>query len=409
MNNTPVRGVCPVGRRWRIRLWLAAVGAVLGLGPWQPAARAEPPVAIGPPAYAQRIMDGKDEPAPEITQIGCKSCGSMPAPMLTQPIGGAGAAPCGNGCPTGNCKPGRKCPECCGKGGDSCGRFGQLCANLYECICCPDPCYDPVWLPEANSAFFVDHARPRTHACFRYDAGRNLVLPDRNEYFWARTGGKGPPNTERSVNYDVVSLYNETAAGAAAFFIEMPYWVLDPEVNGYDAGWGDLNLGTKTMFLDCELMQLTFQFRTYIPVGSSTKGFGTGHVTLEPSLLATVKVTDRTYVEAQISEWIPIGGDNDLAGVLLHYHTSINHSLCKYGCTQIIGSLEFSGWTFQDGALTNPDGTISRSSRETYFAAGPGIRFVVCEYLDFGFGAQFALTSDHWADQLYRTEFRLRF
>ena len=45
----------------------------------------------------------------------------------------------------------------------------------------------------------------------------------------------------------------------------------------------------------------------------------------------------------------------------------------------------------------------------TYFTVGPGLRFSVCNKVDFGFGVQFAVTNDHFANQLYRTELRWRF
>ena len=44
----------------------------------------------------------------------------------------------------------------CTFGCDSaCGRFLN---DVYNCICCPDPCYEPHWTALADSAFFVDAA-----------------------------------------------------------------------------------------------------------------------------------------------------------------------------------------------------------------------------------------------------------
>src|SRR5262249_3143137 len=154
----------------------------------------------------------------------------------------------------------------------------------------------------------------------RYDYGQNLILPDRAEYFWARTGtgggagiagfnAKGPPKAETSLHYDELSLYQEIAAGGFGFFIEEPYRPVYPAVNDRDANFGDLNLGTKSLLVDCELLQLTFQFRTYVPTGNSRNGIGTGHVSLEPSLLASLKLSPNTYLQSQLAEWIPIGGD----------------------------------------------------------------------------------------------------
>src|SRR5262245_26881246 len=248
------------------RSGLISIACALGL--WTGIAPAQEEPSDRPPNYAQRIIDGKVDAAPtqaesrensSILPASCRSCGSLPAPMITGSIEG-GAPACGNGCPTGHCVPGRQCPECCGGGGCGCGVFGRLCGNLYECLCCPDPCYEPTWIPTANAAFFVDHARPKTYMKIGWDAGIDLVLPDRNEFFWAKAGGKGPSKPELTLNYNELKLYNEVGAGGFGFFMEEYYRLLEPDRNGWDAGWGDLTIGTKSMFVDCELMQLTFQF-----------------------------------------------------------------------------------------------------------------------------------------------------
>ena len=55
--------------------------------------------------------------------------------------------------------------------------------NLYQCICCPDPCYEPKWEPAAYASFFADYARPRTVTRLRYDNLEDMTRPDRNQ-FW---------------------------------------------------------------------------------------------------------------------------------------------------------------------------------------------------------------------------------
>lgn len=146
---------------------------------------------------------------------------------------------CGGG---GQCVPGRK-PCYPYEYHTTVGRFFGM---IYECLCCPDPCYEPTWVPEANAAFFVDYARPKTVTRIRYDFFNNLQFPDRAEYFWAeaalnRTGqpvGRGPtppsfryPNLRGmpynrgfpAIDMSQVSLYTEAATKRAAFFFEFPY------------------------------------------------------------------------------------------------------------------------------------------------------------------------------------------
>jgi hypothetical protein len=384
---------------------------------WAGEAGAQPaPASAKPTAGAPGASLGLGEPSDGgVVQAGCSTCsrGLFAGRHSHGDQGlcaGCNYGPC-NGCCAGcggPCVPGRThCCSCC-EGKTFVGRC--LC-GLYECICCPDPCYEPRWVAAANAAFFVDGARPVTHMRIRWDSGLNFTFPDRSEFFWARIGGKGPRLAETAVRYNDLSLYTETAIGtAASFFVEIPYRSLDPEVNNHSSGFGDMNLGTKAVLFDCELIQITFQFRTYLPVGNFTRGLGTGNVALEPSLLTAIKLNHDTYFQGQLSEWIPLGGDADYAGALLHYHASLNHVLWRVlPDVPLIGTLEFNGYSFQDGSFTDPIlGPFQRSSGDTYFSAGPGLRLVICDKVDFGVGTAFAI-GDHGPDQVYRTEFRWRF
>jgi hypothetical protein len=406
---------------YRVRTWTFALLTALGMSG---SAYSQENNADRLPDYAKMIMEGKQPPVEGQVPVA-----ESPAPMITGSTAGCSVGNCPPGCSTRHCVPGRKCPtryagcSTCGTMGpadfstgcdEDCGKFDRLCSSLFTCFCCPDPCYEPQWLPVANTGFFIDHARPQSHMRLRYDLGMNMIFPDRNEFFWARIGRKGPRNREETLNYHDTSLYVETGSGAFSATIEGPFYrVLETDNNGFDAGWGDMIVGTKTMFIDCELLQLTFAFKTYIPIGSSAKGFGTGHVSLEPSLLGALKITPKTYLEFQLSEWIPIGGDNDFAGDMLHYHLSWNHLWCKKKAWQVTTSWEYFAYVFQDGAYTNPtsfgDPPLGKSSREAFHYMGPGLRFTICDNFDIGVGAAFSLTSDHFADQLYRVEGRLRY
>ncbi|HEY1860770.1 MAG TPA: hypothetical protein VGG61_10470 [Gemmataceae bacterium] len=356
-------------------------------------------------------LDGKAPAAAEpsgILQTGCSSCGShlaAPSGDLGECMGGCGAC----------CVPGHPCcPPC---NADSC--IGRFFCGVYECICCPDPCYEPQWIAGANAAFFVDGARPMTQMRIRWDSGQNLQFPDRAEYFWARADGhgKGPKfpingfKGETGLDYNQLSLYTEAASGNFSAFTILPYLSIDPEQAPHAAGFGDVVVGTKSMLMDCELLQLTFGFNTYIPSGNFLKGLGTAHVSLEPQFLLAVRLAQDTYFQGQLAEWIPLGGDNDYQGAILHYHFSLNQVLWRpIADVQIIGTAEFNGYSFQDGAFTDPiQGAFQKASGETYISIGPGLRFVICDKVDFGVGTAFNVTDHHFAEQLYRTELRWRF
>jgi hypothetical protein len=352
----------------------------------------------------------KEAAADSVIPASCVNCdsGGLISPYKSDLFSGCG---CGAG---GQCIPGReRCPPC--EAHNAWDRF--LCC-LYDCICCPDPCYDPKWLPIADAAFFVDAARPQTQVRIRVDPAVGIMLPDRAEFFWARADGNGlgpkpvaPARAERYIRNVDTSLYTEAATGKVGAFVEMSYRSLDPSVDPHAAGFGDMNVGIKTLLLDCELLQLAMQFRTYLPVGTAGKGLGTGHVSLEPSLILGVRLSHDSYLQTQVAEWIPIGGDPNYAGAVLNYHFSWNQELLRFHPeVPLIGTLELNGWSFQDGSYTDPvNGPFQHAGGYTYFSAGPGLRLFVCDKLDFGLGVSFALTEQHLATTLYRTELRLRF
>ncbi len=359
-----------------------------------------------------------------VIQASCSSCGALPPGTNVAPFEGPGVfgygkrgAPpgcaacsigCGDaGCGEAGCVAGRQPCETC----ETDCRLGRIFCAFHNAICCPDPCYEPTWVPAANAAFFVPAARPGTYTRFRYDYGNDVTQPDRSEYFWAAIGGKGPGKPESRVNYNEISMYAEVGTPKFSFFVDTPYINLHGDANGGAGSFGDLSLGTKSVLLDSEMLLTTFQFKTTIPTGVPGKGTGVGHVSLEPSLLWSMKIHPDMYWQSQLAYWIPISATPGFAGGVLEYNNSLNMVLCRpLRDTALIGTIETSGWTFTAGSFTDPTtGAKLRGNQATYFNIGPGLRLAVCDNFDVGFGVQFAATSDHFAQQLYRTEFRWRF
>lgn len=426
---------------WRLtdcRFWAAFV-LVLGALLIPPSAWGQEPA---PASTAMDLMSSTGGSPPivdaDVTQAGCAGCGGgggvLGLPPVGEPIGGGGCSACGAG--RSPCVPNRKpCAPC--DANSWLGRFGCC---LYECICCVDPCYEPRWTAISDAAFFVESARPITQQRLRWDSASTVLVPDRSEWFWPRENvtilggqpsvGKGPviptilvpaPNRplksaqlyfgEIKLNYNDLSVYTEIATNFLSFFIEVPYRSIDPELVAHAAGFGDMNLGTKSLLYDCEMLQLTYQFKTYLPVGNFIKGLGNGHITLEPSIILNVKCGPDAYVQSQIAEWIPLGGDPMYSGAVLHYHVSYNHVLCRpIADSPIIGTLEFSGYSFQDGAYTDPlTGPYQKSSGYTYATVGPGLRWVICDKIDFGVGSAISVSGYHWGNPTIRSEIRWRF
>jgi hypothetical protein len=309
------------------------------------------------------------------------------------------------GCGENGCVAGRApCTTCVGLGPVS----KVMCA-FRNAINCPDPCYEPKWIPGQNASLFLDSPRPTSQTRFRWDAGRNMIFPDRSEFFWAGIGGKGPPLPETRVDYHTLNMYTEAGTDRFSFFVNLPFRSVAGAVNGGSGGFGDMSLGTKSVLVDSELVLLSFQFTTYLPTGTPGSGLGVGHVSLEPALLSSIKLHTHTWLQSQLAYWSPIGGTPGRAGGVLQYSNSLNHTLfCPMADMSVIGTFETMGMSFLGGSTTPPGGGVI-SANTTYFSVGPGVRWAFSDKLDFGFGVQFAVTNPRAAAQMYRTELRWRF
>jgi hypothetical protein len=251
----------------------------------------------------------------------------------------------------------------------------------------------------------------------RYDGIWNYFFPDKAEYLWARENNKGlhgPSGVlgERRVRYTDVSLYNEVGIDRFSASIEVPYRNVEPDLFNGESGVGDLTIGTKSLLLDCELMQFAFQFKTRVPIGNFTIGIGNGNVSLEPAFLLALKLTQRTYLQSELAYWFPLGGTPEVQGPIFHYHFSLNHLLwhCGNGI-KLIGVAELNGYEIMGGAFTDPVTGALRSAKDVgdILSIGPGIRLVFCDKIDFGIGSAFAVTTDSLGDEWVRAEFRWRF
>ncbi len=449
--------------RGKKHLRWCAVGAVMlavtwGLG----TTRADGLPATPTPAVSQADARGSNATDGGVVQAGCSSCGGGAfgnLPPLTDAIPGATEVGCGGA----HCVPGgRYCDCCCNC--DSC--VGKFFCGLYQCICCPDPCYEGHWTPVQDAAFFVDAVRPVTQMRIRVDSAWDFTNPDRGEWFMARANtfvgghetqlaapspcgppngiGKGPFCLAQKLDYEDLSVYMEGGSAKASMFVQTSYREIDPSTSALTplvgtlaatpgvppgglmpccnvSGFADTIIGAKSLIMDCELLQLGFEFKTYLPTGNFIKGLGTGHVSLEPSILATVKLAPTWYMQLQTAYWIPIGGDAVYQSNVWHNHASINHVLwAPCHDFQVVGTFEANEWTFFQGAYTGTDfllvdpATLSLApgalgAGAVMASVGPGVRAYICDKIDVGVGSAFAVTVPHLEEQVIRAEFRWRF
>ena len=356
---------------------------------------------------------------PGVSKVGCTRCGQL---------GDPGDLNFGY-CATGRCTPGRA--MCYPYTGDS--LFQRVSSLIYQCLSCPDPCYEPSWKPLANAGLMLDSPRPQTMFRLRYDRWSNITTPDRGGFFWSGANGQGlgpkplrlaqstkgikPPVPQpifANIN-DATYSMEAGAGGKMAFFLNFPYRLVNTNdtYNGA-AGFGDMSLGTKSVIIDSELLLLTFQFKTYMPIGNASKGTGLGVVRLEPSLLWSTKLSEKTYFQGQLGEWIPLGGSNYFGSVLLSKF-SLNHELLEIiPNVPLIGVLEVDGWTFQNGRYTQlfytADKQISALSRpantQSYWNIGPGARVAFGNKADLGMGLLFGMGSQSWGNPIVTVDFR---
>ncbi len=347
----------------------------------------------------------------QVKQVACATCGGFhnagEEPMFHGAVG----------CENGSCIPGRNpCYPPCNSCNTVVGAFLQ---NLYQCLCCPDPCYQPGWVPAANASFFADYARPWTVTRLRYDNLESMTRPDRNQ-FWMQgvtaMRKNGRPVTDPRARLQQFYVYQEVAAGRGSFFIEYPYRQINQSYAPTQAGFSDLNFGIKSLMFDCELLQVTFQFRTYTPTGNGMLNLGTGHFALDPSIMTSLKLGPTTYFQGQFGNWIPLAGNQSLAGGVFYTFMSINQVLAyTTPDSPLIATLEMDTWSFENGGYTASIAPgqkpvyVEKGGGVTYFNIGPGLRQSICNRIDFGGAITWATNTAHWAQPWFRFEARFLF
>jgi hypothetical protein len=266
-----------------------------------------------------------------------------------------------------------------------------------------------------SSVGYIDSAIPGDQLRLRFDTISDAPRPNRAEVFYPQGGPRGPglPTPEPHVNYQELTGYLEAALGERlSGFVEVPARFLEPTVNPDHSGLGDMNAGFKYAFLDSPDLVATFQLRTWIPTGAASRGLGTHHVSLEPSLLLYKPLTDRLGCEAEARTWVPVGG-TDFAGDVLRYGVGLHYDLYQIRNTQIVPVVEFIGWTVLDGKETVVPApglaTVKGAGGDTILDVKVGAHLKIGSRADLYTGYGRPLTGTRWYDSIYRVELRLFF
>lgn len=270
--------------------------------------------------------------------------------------------------------------------------------------------------PPDSGVSFLDSALPVTRLRLRYDDATRHRRPTRAEFFYpvgGAAGSPGPPIPERNVNFQEYTAYLEYALDPRfSTFMEVPLRAVDPDFNENTFGVGDVNSGFKWAFLRSDVLATTFQLRTYVPTGTSHRGLGTNHVSVEPALLANVRVARWLVLEAEGRYWYPIGG-TDFAGDVVRYGLGLTFGTRSPTDFWITPVVEAVGWSVLGGkALVVQTPTafgITDAAGTTIANVALGLRFGFGGALDLYAGYSRALTGPTWYKDLWRIEFRLSF
>jgi hypothetical protein len=283
---------------------------------------------------------------------------------------------------------------------------------------------DTISLAQSNVGY-IDSAIIATQLRMRFDAAYDMNRGDRAEYYYttaAAFGGQfqdGLPDP--SVDFQLISTYLEYAlSDRFSVYADVPVLANNPSILDNHTGLGDMKAGFKWGLSNCCDRQLTFQLNNYIPTGDPEKWLSTGHYSIEPGLLYFQRLSDRLIFEAELKDWISIGGSvnpqngDDFAGNVLQYGIGLGYNWCQHGCWTVTPVVEFVGWTVLDGQVTEFDdqGTLLGpvdASGDTIVNVKVGARITDCCGGGFYAGYGRSLTGDRWYEEIVRLEFRRPF
>jgi hypothetical protein len=264
----------------------------------------------------------------------------------------------------------------------------------------------------AFSLFDIDPAQPFNNFRIRTAIGYNMRLPDRAEYFWAKTQtGKGPPKGESTIDYQAARLRMETGAKKFSTSFEVPIIAIDPENNQNHAGLGDLRLATKTVILEGKEWMLTqfmgFQFAT----GNAAAGLGTGHVSMEPGLLFRNRMREQTWMHGEFKFLFPLGADPMHGGQVLKFATGFNTVWSDTDKSAWVPSLELSAFSVLNGMATPTSGIPRAVDNDAMFYITPGLHYAVDRGGDFGLfdvgtAVSIATSSERFTDSTWIFDMR---
>ncbi len=296
---------------------------------------------------------------------------------------------------------------------------------------------------------YIDDSTVRTQIRIRFDDAFEDQFPDRSEFFYAKCScyrllagttlldpnAPGPgPGVPNSINFQQFFMNVEySPQRRVSAFVEVPIRWLQPQgfqpipplptspfgAFSNQSGVSDVTAGFKFAAVASEGTYVTFQLKSYFPSGDASKGLGTNHYSVEPSLLMYHGFSERWILEGQIGDWHPIGGSagvptansEGFAGDVFFYGIGPSYKLYSRNRIQLAPVLELFGWHVLGGFQTQP--SAPNASTEVGGLNIVNLKFGVRTNIGFhnsfyvGFGQ--ALTHDDWYKHIIRLEYRYSF
>jgi len=299
------------------------------------------------------------------------------------------------------------------------------------------PAKEPSGPPlEGSMVGYVDDAIVGSQVRIRFDAGFKDNAPDRAEFFYPQCGcnpgGPGPrPGASNNINFQQLYFQVEYApVRRLSVFTEVPIRWIQPQsfipgtsnvVQGVavtgaspflnQSGISDVRAGFKLAVTASSNHSLTFQFKAYFPSGDGSRGLGTAHYSVEPSLLYYQRLSGRWAVESQIGGWHPINGSTtskgaNYAGDVFFYGIGPSYQLVNHENIKLAPVVELFGWHVLGGLQTLASSDAS-GINIVNLKVGARTSFGRHNSVYVGFGQ--AVTHSVWYEHIVRLEYRYSF
>jgi hypothetical protein len=281
---------------------------------------------------------------------------------------------------------------------------------------------------EPSPVGYIDDPTVGSEVRVRFDAGSNAPQPDLAEFFYqGHSTPLGPTVAfQRTLNFQQLYLNAEySPRKSVSGFLQIPYrWIQPiiipsatrtPDLSS-GSGISDVQAGLKFGAIASETRNLTFQLRADFPSGDGSKGFGTGHYSLEPAALFYQKLTGRAAVEAELGDSHPIGGTmyrasatsapQNFASDVMMYGVGPSYQALERENYSIAPVLELVGWHVFGGLQTNAVNQVESGAGANIFNVklGARVNWIGGNSVYAGYGR--GVTSNIWYRNLFRIEYR---